>query len=424
VRIVFTFFGCWRILPLFFYSEIISMGRIKEWISGRVFQMVHGRHLVYNTCWEDPRIDKEVLNLSANDNLLVITSAGCNALSYALSGLNHIYAVDMNYRQNALLDLKIAAIKQLDYETFFTMFGHGHTANPRELYRDKLRDLLPEKSRHFWDLKIKKYFGHRRRTLYFHGTTGVVARGINAYIDKIAKIRKPINELLDAKSLEEQRDIWFNKIKPRLWGRTIRAIMNRNTTMSMLGVPEAQLNQINKQYPGGLVKFIEDCLDSVFGTLPINDNYFWRVYSTGSYLPTCCPEYLERENFEKLKGGLVNRITTHTMTVEQFLRTVDTDVRISRFVLLDHMDWLSHHLYGALVAEWDAILDRAAHETRILWRSGGLRTEYIDTIPVERNGDKCELGSLLQMHTEQAAELHKKDRVHTYGSFYIADLKR
>ena len=96
-----------------------------EKVSSKVFSWIHGNNLVYNTCWEDPRIDKKALNLTPKDNVLVITSAGCNALSYALSGVNHVYAVDMNYRQNALLDLKIAAIKELEYETFFQLFGEG-----------------------------------------------------------------------------------------------------------------------------------------------------------------------------------------------------------------------------------------------------------------------------------------------------------
>ena len=64
------------------------MKKIGDWISGRVFQAVHGRNLVYNTCWEDPRLDKIALELGPSDNLLVITSAGCNSLSYALTGLN------------------------------------------------------------------------------------------------------------------------------------------------------------------------------------------------------------------------------------------------------------------------------------------------------------------------------------------------
>jgi S-adenosylmethionine-diacylglycerol 3-amino-3-carboxypropyl transferase len=34
------------------------------------------------------------------------------------------------------------------------------------------------------------------------------------------------------------------------------------------------------------------------------------------------------------------------------------------------------------------------------------------------------VGDLLNYHRPLAAELHAKDRVHTYGSFYIADLNR
>lgn len=56
---------------------------VMDWFSARVFNLVHGNNLVYNTCWEDPRLDRVALELTPGDNLLVITSAGCNALDYA-----------------------------------------------------------------------------------------------------------------------------------------------------------------------------------------------------------------------------------------------------------------------------------------------------------------------------------------------------
>jgi S-adenosylmethionine-diacylglycerol 3-amino-3-carboxypropyl transferase len=31
------------------------------------FRWVHGNHLVYNTCWEDPRLDRQALALGAGD---------------------------------------------------------------------------------------------------------------------------------------------------------------------------------------------------------------------------------------------------------------------------------------------------------------------------------------------------------------------
>ncbi|MDR1477357.1 MAG: BtaA family protein [Planctomycetaceae bacterium] len=398
------------------------MSKISEWMSGRVFRIVHGNNLVYNTCWEDPRIDKQVLNLTSNDNLLVITSAGCNAISYALTDVNRVYAIDMNPRQNALLDLKISAIRNLDFETFFQLFGNGRLGGVRGIYFSKLRNDLNDWSRKYWDKQIKKFFDSRRKSFYFCGTTGAFARFINFYIDRTKDLRSYVHDILSSNSLEEQRDIWFNKLRERLWSRLIKFVINRDTTLSMLGVPLAQRKQIETQYDGGVVKFVQDCLDSVFGELPIQDNYFWRVYATGSYTPSCCPEYLQYDNFVKLKNGSVDKIETHSNTVEGFLRS-NPDVKISRFVLLDHMDWLSYHLYDALVSEWEMIINHAANNTRVLWRSGGLKTDYIDAVPVVYNGEKTKLGEVLSMQTEKAAELHKLDRVHTYGSFYVADFK-
>lgn len=394
---------------------IFSLG---EWMSGKIFTSVHMNNLVYNTCWEDPRLDKIALELGPDDDVLVITSAGCNALSYALEAPRSVHAVDMNYHQNALLELKIAGIKELDYETFFQIFGQGHHDEIKDLYRRKLRSHLSPKSREFWDKKIRKFFGGRR-SFYFRGTSGYFARWINTYISKIGRVRKDVNLLLDAKDIETQRKYW-PKIRKKLWSRSIRFLVNRDTSLSMLGVPRAQRLQIEKTYQGQVAKFAEECLDAVFGDLPVADNYFWRLYANGSYSKECCPEYLEKKNFEALKAGLVDRIHVYTDTVEGFLRKYDGT--ISRFVLLDHMDWLSDKLYDALVSEWDAIIQKSAPRPRILWRSGGLDTSYIPTIPIEINGQKKELGEILQFHKEQAAELHKKDRVHTYGSFYIADL--
>ena len=196
--------------------------------------------------------------------------------------------------------------------------------------------------------------------------------------------------------------------------------MNRDTTMSMLGVPKAQRRQIETQYEGGLVKFVQDCLESVFVDLPMKDNYFWRVYMNGEYSRDCCPEYLKAENWDKLRTDGVNRISTHSDSVQGFLEKHDG--QISRFILLDHMDWLSDHFFPLLESEWQAIVDRAAPDSRIIWRSGGLRTDFIDQVQITREGQQTNIAPMLTYNKQLASELHQKDRVHTYGSFYIADL--
>lgn len=391
---------------------------MRDWISGRVFRFVHGNNLVYNTCWEDPRLDRQALELGGQDRVLVITSAGCNALDYALVGPAHVYAVDMNPRQNSLLELKIAGIRKLEFEDFFQFFGSGHHPRADSIYRSTLRSSLSDWAKNYWDRWIK-FFDSPRRSFYFRGTSGSFARMINFYVDRVARVRPEINELLAATSISRQQQV-YERIRDKFWSRSLKFALNRDTTLSMLGVPKAQRQQIEKQYPGGILNFIQDSMDAVFSKLPMHDNYFWRVYITGRYLPDCCPEYLRPENFQQLKSTGVGNVSVHTDSVQGFLDR--HDVSISRFVLLDHMDWLSDHFFPLLESEWQAILNRAAPQTRILWRSGGLRTDFIDQVAVFRDGRSQKLCELLKYNRALATELHQRDRVHTYGSFYIADL--
>lgn len=391
---------------------------VMDWVSGRVFKFVHGNNLVYNTCWEDPRLDRVALEIGPTDNVLVITSAGCNALDYALCSPNHVHAVDMNPRQNALLQLKLAGIRELEFDDFFHMFGEGRLENARTIYEQKLRKHVNEWSQAYWDKWIK-FFDNARRPFYYRGTSGSFARMIRVYIDRMAKVRPGIEGMLNASSLEEQRG-HYDDIHDRFWSKKIKFAMNRDTTLSMLGVPKAQRRQIETQYKGGVVQFIKDCVDTVFGELTLSDNYFWRVYMTGSYTRTCCPEYLKPDNFQLLKESHVEKVSTHTDSVQGFLEKHDQP--ISRFVLLDHMDWLSDRFFPLLEAEWQAILSRATDEARVIWRSGGLRTDFIDRIQVTVDGQFRNLSEMLTYHADMSDELHAKDRVHTYGSFYIADL--
>ncbi len=392
---------------------------IQDWMNVRMFDFVHRNNLVYNTCWEDPRLDRIALDLGPRDNVMVITSAGCNALDYALSEPNHVYAVDMNPRQNALLELKLAGIRRLEYEDFFQMFGRGRLVDATDIYQQRLRADLSPWSQSYWDRWIR-FFDNRHRPFYYRGTSGTFAKILNLYVDRVIRVREWLDAILNAASVDEQRRIYDDYLRDRFWTRTVKFAMGRDTTLSMVGVPKAQRQQVERDYDGGIVKFVQDCVEAVFAGLPLADNYFWRVYLTGQYTPQCCPEYLKPENFLRLKNGLVDRVTAHTNTVQGFLES--SNVRISRFVLLDHMDWLSNKLFWALEGEWQAILNNATDDARFLWRSGGLRTDFIERVRIRHHGQKRQLGELLSYNRALAEQLHRQDRVHTYGSFYIAQV--
>src|SRR3954470_15753051 len=106
----------------------------RQKINSSLFKAVHKRNLIYNTCWEDPRLDRVALNLGPSDRPVVITSAGCNALDYLLDGAGEVNAVDVNPIQNSLLELKRAAILSLDHTAFFELFGSGRTLQAKQMY--------------------------------------------------------------------------------------------------------------------------------------------------------------------------------------------------------------------------------------------------------------------------------------------------
>src|SRR5262245_26475846 len=139
------------------------------------FRTVHSHSLIYNACWEDPRIDRQLLALDGASRVVMLTSAGCNALDYLLDRPAEIHAIDMNPRQNALLELKLALIRYRPFEDLAAMFGVGSHFAYKEVY-SAVRGTLSVPAQAFWDEKLH-YFNplNRRGTFYYHGTSGTVA---------------------------------------------------------------------------------------------------------------------------------------------------------------------------------------------------------------------------------------------------------
>jgi S-adenosylmethionine-diacylglycerol 3-amino-3-carboxypropyl transferase len=393
---------------------------LTTWTANKIFAYVHGNHLVYNTCWEDPRIDRAVMRLTASDDVVLITSAGCNALDYALDAPASIHAVDMNFRQNALLDLKIAAIRKLDFEDFFSLFGEGGHPSFPAWYQSCLRAGLSPVAQDYWD-KHQHFFSRRtaEASFYHRGTTGVFGRFLAQYC-KLNGIWDDAMQMFEMKDLEQQKILYLNKIKERFWRREVKFALGTNVALSLIGVPLAQRKHLEGTCAQSVAEFMESCMEAVFTRLPMADNYFWRVYLAGRYSRDCCPEYLKPQPFERLKGGLVDAIQTHTCDLTTFLRTQRGT--FNRFVLLDHMDWLSEQGNDLLRQEWQALLDKARSGSMFLWRSGGKQVDFVDPLQVDFAGNRQPVGDLLRYDFDEAAEMHRTDRVHTYGCFSIAHL--
>jgi S-adenosylmethionine-diacylglycerol 3-amino-3-carboxypropyl transferase len=179
--------------------------------------------------------------------------------------------------------------------------------------------------------------------------------------------------------------------------------------MTLLGVPRPQIKLIQDSYPGGLTDYVKDKLRHVFTELPISDNYFWRVYMTGSYTLGCCPNYLKQENQPALKSR-VDRLKSYTTTLSGFLR--EYPGQYTHFVLLDHQDWLAAHDTEALRDEWELILANSTPGAKILMRSAGVNLDFVPD----------SIRSRVRFFPERTEALHQLDRVGTYGSLHFAEV--
>lgn len=377
---------------------------LKDWL----FEKVHGNKLVYNTCWEDPRCDRSMLNLDEKSQVVMITSAGDNALDYLLDSPAQINCIDVNPRQNALLELKLAGLKTLEWATFFSIFGEGRLPMFSSVYTAQLRQQLSSESKRYWD-RQQHYFKPTgsRAGLYFHGSSGLFAWCASQLLIRDGTLRQELQLLLEAKNLKEQ-SIRYTALESRLMKRLLGGLWRQRISLSLVGVPESQ-RQFITQEAGGLEQYIRVAFRHIFTALPISENYFYRLYLNGKYTADCCPEYLKIKNYDQLKHSQ-RRIISYTTTISQFLKRHPG--QYSHFVLLDHQDWLAANAPAALMEEWQLILANSKPGTRILLRSAAARPETVPDFVRNR----------VRFRNDLSAPQAKLDRVGTYAGTFLLEV--
>lgn len=382
------------------------------------FRLIHENCLVYATSWEDPRVDIKAMKIDDSSRLLVIAAAGCNVLDYAIERPELIDAVDVNYRQTALLELKLAAIAELSWDDAFRMLGEGHHPSVVELYQDSLRSSISAESQQFWDKHIEMFTG--RLPFYFRTTSGWFALWFRRYIDRVLCLGPAVEDLINASSIERQREIYDSHIKARFWRPALGWALKRDAVLALSAIPPAQRRRMMQDHPD-VLSYLRGKAEHIIYNQSMKENYFWRVYLTGKFSVDCCPRYLMRHHFHALKAGLLKRIRPATETVAGAITLANTPY--THFVMLDHMDWLAGRDTTQLQQEWQSIVDNASPGAKVIWRSFGDGTDFIDTTPIEASGRRTNVGDFLSYDRAAANRLQAEERVNAYASFHVATMK-
>ncbi|PQE06604.1 hypothetical protein CJF31_00009725 [Rutstroemia sp. NJR-2017a BVV2] len=358
---------------------------------------------IYAFTWEDSRVDERLLKIGPSDVVLAITSAGDNILSYALKNPARIHAIDLNPNQNHLLELKVAAFTALPYADFWKLFGLGKHPNFRDLLLNRLSPHMSSRAFQYWLTNTHIFTSTRSRGLYETGGSRHAIRVVRL-LSQFLNFSSEIKKLLQAKTLNEQREIWRSKIRPFIMSRlfSFLVVAQEKFLWKALGVPQNQLAMLEADHlaseslasaspldhsakelrssKGGAVwEYMVQTLDPVIeNSLIGEDNPYYLVCLQGSYSQRCHPDYLKPKSHQKLsRGGAFDGLRIHTDEIEEVLQRL-TPGTLTIAVVMDSMDWFDPHSTAAStqIRKLNKALKTGG---RVLLRSAALTPWYIQT---------------------------------------------
>ena len=126
----------------------------KELIKSEVEDYAKFDMIRYAQVWEDTDILLEALDIKEDDNILSIASAGENSISMLIKNPKKVYAIDLNKKQIACIEFKIACYKYLEYQECMELIGVFESEKRIQLY-EKIKNNISEETRNYLDENIE-----------------------------------------------------------------------------------------------------------------------------------------------------------------------------------------------------------------------------------------------------------------------------
>lgn len=354
------------------------------------------RGIVFNMSWEDPEMDRRAFEVTPDDVVLSITSAGCNPLNLLCQNPRELICIDSNPAQTALLELKLAGIASLDHEAFFDIFAARKPARITDFYRARLRTHLSVRAREFWDRNLYMM----ARGVYEFGRMGWFCRLLRGYLGMTLG-RRRIEEFFNLDSVQAQR-VWYQRnIAPRLWGPAMRGMLRFRPFLYLAGVHPRQFDLVDHRHD--MFEYVKERIEYALTRVPIRDNYFLSMTASGKFRGDHVPPYLLEKNFTALRRNL-DRVQVVNGWLGPFLDSRPA-ASIHKFNLLDIFDWMTPDAFESTL---HSVLRSAAPGARFIYRSGSYRLDPAPSVLAH-----------VTPHADLARELLAMDRSATYGSFYV-----
>ena len=349
--------------------------------------------VLYSQCWEDPQIDREAFGIQKDDVVFSITSGGCNLLNFLTDDPESVIALDLNPHQNHLLELKMAAFKNLQYTVMLEFLGVRKCDKRKEQY-ESLKTDLSESARNYWDRNPKQIERGIIHCGRYEDYMGLLRKCLRLIVSK-----KTIYQFFETDDTEVRKILFEKKWNNRRWKIFTKVLLSRRT-MSLL-FDEAFFKYLEADLSFG--EHFSEKVKKALTLLPIRKNYFLRYILLGNYDGNYLPPYLRRENFELIRSRL-HRINIMTDSCYNFFKQ-QPENSITKFNFTNVFEWISEKEFTDLL-----------EETIRVAKDGSVITYRNLLVP--REHPEALSGRIIS-RKELAGRLHDKDLSFIYDNYII-----
>ncbi len=289
----------------------------------------------YANCWEDADILLKALKPDSNSKIMSIASGGDNCFSLASLEPKEVIAVDISTVQLYLVELKMAAIKTFDRETYMQFAGFIDCEKRESFYQEL--NLSPS-AKKYWDAQLVDI----KRGIIHIGKFENYFQYFKSHFLRSFHAQDVVDGLFAEKSAEEQlayyNEHWFKEG----WADKHAQFFSSE----MLG-EKGRDPEFFKHFEGSVSDNILRREVAHLKTKSCQSNYLLFYILNNRFDENHLPHYVRKENYQKVKENL-NRITLHQGFLE---KAVEKFPDCTHFNLSNIFEYMDEDLFKSISLE-------------------------------------------------------------------------
>jgi len=349
----------------------------------------------YANCWEDADILCEALLPRPGKKILSIASAGDNTLALVAEGAQ-VVAADLSSAQLACLELRVAAIKQLEYPQLLQFLGIKSAENRLQTF-DKLSTDLSDQCHSYW----RQNSGSINRGIIH---CGKFESYFHLFREKIIPLIHPvknIDALLSRKSTPQRRDFYKRTWNNLRWRLLFKVFFSKFVMGRMGRDPE-----FFRYVEGSVADKILNRTRHALTELETHTNPYLEYILRGNFVHSL-PLYLRPGKWQNLREN-INNISWYQGPVQEV--ALQEKDGFDGFNLSDLFEYLSEDICSDVYMK---LLSKA---------KPGARFAYWNMLVPRDRPDSA--ADRVKQLTFLADELFLKDKAFFYSRFIVDEVIR